>query len=153
MRVEQLVEIHPVEMIAGEDQVIACLVAHEVAHRLAHGVRRALKPVGPVGRLLGREDLDEPVGEVIEPVRLRDVAVERRGVELRQDEDAPEFRVQTVGNRDVDQPVLPADRHGRLRPHVRQREQARAAPATENQREHVGHETILGVSPAAVKLG
>ena len=61
--------VHPVEMIAGENQVVVGVVAHEVARRLAHGVGRALEPVRVVGRLLGRQDLDEALAEQIDAGR------------------------------------------------------------------------------------
>ena len=52
--------VHPVQVIAGQDQVVVRLVALEVPRRLAHGIGGALEPVGVLGRLLGGEDLDEP---------------------------------------------------------------------------------------------
>ena len=67
-----------------------------------------------------------PSREEVQPVGLRDVPVERRRVELRQHEDAPDVGVQAVADRDVDQPVLAADRHRRLRALLRQRKQPRA---------------------------
>ena len=143
VRVDQLAEVHPVEVVAGQDQVVLRLVRREVARRLAHRVGRALEPVGVVGRLLGGEHLDEAVGEEIEPVGLRDVAVERRRVELRQHEDLLQPGVQAVADRDVDQPVLAADRHRRLRPHVGERVEPRPASAAENQRQHVVHAPSL----------
>ena len=139
VRLDQLAEVHPVEVIAGEDQVVVGVEALEVARGLAHGVGGALEPVRAVGRLLGGEDFDEALREHVEPVGLRDVAVERRRVELRQHEDPLEVGVQAVADRDVDQPVLAAERHRRLRAHVGQREEARAAAAAENQGQDVVH--------------
>ena len=136
VRVDQLAVVHAVEMIAGEDQVVVGVVAREVARRLPHGVGRALKPVRVVGRLLGGEDLDEPLAEEIHPVGLRDVPVERRRVELRQHEDPADVGVQAVADRDVDEAVLAADRHRRLRAELRQRKQPRALSAAEDEREN-----------------
>ena len=62
VRVDHLRVVHAVEMVAGENQVVVGVVAHEVARRLPHGIGRALKPVRVVGRLLGGQDLDEPRG-------------------------------------------------------------------------------------------
>ena len=106
VRFDHLGVVHPVEMIAGQDQVVVGLVAREVPRGLADGVGRALKPAGVVGRLLGRQDLDEALAEQIHPVGLRDVPVQRRRVELRQDEDPPDVGVQAVADRDVDQTVF-----------------------------------------------
>ena len=136
VRVDQLAVVHPVQVVAGENQVVVGVVAHEMARGLAHGVGRALKPVRVVGRLLGRQDLDESLAEEIHPVGLRDVPVERRRIELRQHEDPPDVGVQAVADRDVDQPVLAADRHRRLRSMLRERKQPRALAAAENEREN-----------------
>ena len=54
--------------------------------------------------------------------------------------------VQAVADRDVDQPVLAADRHRRLRAHVREREEAASASAAQNQGKHVVHaEDVSGI--------
>ena len=115
------------------------VVAGEVPRRLSHRVGRALEPVRAVGRLLGGEHLDEAVREHVQAVGLRDVAVERRGVELRQHEDPLEAGVQAVADRDVDEPVLAAERHRRLRAHVGERKEPRAASAAQDQGQHVIH--------------
>ena len=139
VRVDQFREVHPVEMVAREDQVVVGSVAGEVARRLAHGVGRALEPVRVVGRLLGGQDVDEAAREQVHPVRLRDVPVERGRVELREDEHPPQPGVQAVADGDVDQPVLAADRHRGLRAHEREREEPVPAPAPEDDGEDVLH--------------
>ena len=60
VRVDHLAVVHPVQVIAGQDQVVVRLVVLEVAPRLAHRVGGALEPVGALGRLLGGENFDEP---------------------------------------------------------------------------------------------
>ena len=92
VRVDEIAEVHPVEMVAGKNQVVVGIVRSDVACRLPDRVGGALEPAGVVGRLLGGEDLDEAVAEQIHPVGLGDVPVERRGIELRQHEDAAECR-------------------------------------------------------------
>ena len=77
-----------------------------------------------VRRLLGRENLDEPRAEQVHPVGLRDVPVQRGGVELREDENPTNVRVQAVADRDVDQPVFAANRNRRLRSVLGERERA-----------------------------
>ena len=139
VRVEQLRVVHAVEVIAGEDQVVVGLVLREVAGGLAHGVGRALEPGSALRGLLGGQDLDEAVREAIHPVGAGDVAVERRRVELREHEDAPQVGVQAVADRHVDQAVLAADRHRRLRAMLREREEAAALAAAEDECEGVPH--------------
>ncbi len=46
VRVDQLAEVHAIEMIAGENQVVVGVVRQEVTHRLTDGVGGALEPVG-----------------------------------------------------------------------------------------------------------
>ena len=137
VRVDQLAVIHPVQVIAGENQVVVGVVAREVAHRLPHGIRRALIPIRIVRCLFGREDLDEALAEQVHAVRLRDMAVERGGVELREYKNATDVSMQTVADRNVNQPILPADRHGRLRSMVCERKEASALTAPEDERQHV----------------
>ena len=143
VRFDQLAEVHPIEMVAGEDQVVVGVVAGEVPRRLPHRVGGALKPVGAFRGLFGGEHFDEARRRRLEAIGLRDVPVERRRVELRQHEDPLQARVQAVADRDVDQPILAADRHRRLRAHVGQREEARAAPTSQDQGEHIVHREIL----------
>ena len=100
MRVDELVVVHPVEMIAGEDRSYLASCCDEVPGRLADGVGGALIPVRVVRRLLGGEDLDEAAGEAVQPVGVGDVPVERRRVELRQHEDAADVRVQAAADRE-----------------------------------------------------
>ena len=93
VRLDELGVVHPVQVVAGQDQVVLGVERLEVTARLAHGVGGALEPAVVVGRLLGRDDVDEPLREPVEPVGLADVAVERGRVELRQDVDAPDLGV------------------------------------------------------------
>src|SRR5207253_9783694 len=111
VRVDELIVVHPVEMIAREDEVMLRLVLREVPRRLTNGVRGSLKPVRVVRCLLSGEDLDKALREAVEPIRQRNVTIERRGIELRQDVDAPDVRVQAITDRNVDETVLAADRH------------------------------------------
>ena len=147
VRPHHLVELHPIEVVAGEDQVVVGVQADEVRHRAPHGVGRALEPVGVLGRLLGGDDVDERLREVVEAVGLVDVPIERRGVELRQHEDAPDAGVQAVADRDVDEPVLAADRHGRLRAAVGEGVEALTLPAAQDDRQYVRHACLPSGAP------
>jgi hypothetical protein len=136
VRVDNLRVVHAVEVIAREDHVVVGFVARNVARRLTDGVSRALEPVGVVRRLFGRQDFDEALAEQIHPVGLPDMPVERRGVELRQDEDAPDIGVQAIADRDVDEAVLAGDRDRRLRTKLGEREEPRALTAAEHERQN-----------------
>ena len=60
VRVDHLAVVHAIQVIAGEDQVVVGLVVLEVAARPAARRRQCPGTSGALGRLLGREDLDEP---------------------------------------------------------------------------------------------
>ena len=130
-------KVHPVELVPAEDEQVVPLVVHEVNHVLADGVGGALIPRGVGVGLLGGEDFDEAAGEVVELVGLRDVPVQRGGVELGEQVDAPQAGVDAVGDGDIDQAILAGQRHRRLGALLGQREQARALPAAHDHREHV----------------
>jgi hypothetical protein len=139
VRLHHLPVVHVVELVAREDQHVARARAPHVPQALADGVGRALEPVAALFGLLGCEHADEARREDVELVRRADVLVQALRVELRQHEDVPEVRVQAVRDRDVDQPILSADGNGRLRTLQSERKEARAAPATEDDREDVFH--------------
>src|SRR6266849_9633997 len=122
-----------------------------MARGLTDRVGRPLEPVRVVGRLLGGEDLDEPLTEEIHPVGLRDVPVERRRVELREDEDAPDIRVQAVAHWNINQPVLASDRNGWFRAMLGERKEAGASAAAENQRERLVVHGHTGPGPCRFK--
>ena len=119
MRREHVAEVHAVELIAREDQHVLDAGLREVAQVLAHGVGRALVPVALVvvfvHRLLGGEDFDEAAAEVVEAVGAADVAVQAHRLKLREHVDPVHAAVDAVRQRNVDQPILAGQRHGRLR--------------------------------------
>ena len=88
MRLDQLPEVHAVELVAGEDQHLVRTLALDVGDVLADGVGGALVPVGALVGLLGGEHLDEPAAEHVELVGVGDVPVQADRQELRQDVDA-----------------------------------------------------------------
>jgi hypothetical protein len=136
VRLDDLPEIHPVELVAGKDQDELVREGAEVEEVPADGVGRALVPLDVLLRLLGREDVDEPAAEGVEDVGRLDVAVERGGVELRQDEDPVDLRIQAIADRDIHQAVLAGERHRRLATFLGERGQARAAAAAHDHRQY-----------------
>jgi hypothetical protein len=134
--VDELGVVHAIELVAGEHQVVVGFVPGNMPRRLPDRVGRALVPVRVVGRLFGGENLDEALVEDVHPVRLSDMPVERRRVELREHEDPPHVGVQAVADRDVDQPVLAANRHGGFRALLCERKQPLALASAENDCQH-----------------
>ena len=87
--------------------------------------------------LRGGEEFDEAAGEVVELVGLRDVPVQRGGIELGQQVNAPQTGVDAVGDGNIHEPILAGQRHRRLGALFGQREQARALPAAHDHGKHI----------------
>ncbi len=143
MVLDELAVVHPVEVVAGQDEDDVPLF-HDVVQVLPDGIGRALVPVAVVQGLLGREQVDEVGVEGVEAVGDQDVAVQRVGGELGQDEDAPVAGVDAVGDGHVDQPEAAGDRDGGLAPHLGQRVKAAALASGHDDRDDSrSHGTLL----------
>jgi len=108
---EDLMEINPVQLIAGQNQLVIVFARSESMEMLADGVGRSLKPVGIRHRLLGCEHFNEAFRKWVEPVRVSDVMIQGRRVELRQHKNFLQTGVEAVADRDINQPVLSSERH------------------------------------------
>jgi hypothetical protein len=108
----------------------------DVAHVLPDGVGISLVPRAADRRLLGRKDVHETGREAVELEALLDVTVKRHGVELREDVDVANAGVDAVTYGKVDKAVLAGDRHGRLRPLPRQREETAAPSSAQDHSQH-----------------
>ena len=136
MLLDDRLEIHPVELVTREDQDEVVRGAAEMDEVAADGIGGALVPVGAGLGLLGREDVHEPAAEGVEVEGALDMPVQRRRVELRQDEDPVDAGVDAVADRDVDEPVLAGERDGRLAALQGERREAGAATAAHDHREN-----------------
>jgi len=126
----------------------------EVAAGLAHCVRRALEPMAAVRCLLGCEDLDEPLAELVEAIGQSDVTVQRCRVELRQDQDSTKLGMQAAADRNIDEPVLAANRDGRFRAGMCQRKQSSTAASAEDDRQDVAHAGKLSkIADCGLRIG
>ena len=119
---DHLARVHAVDVIGAEhaDEIRALVV--DQVEVLVDRVGRALEPERAAPHL--RRDrghvLVEQRGEA---PRLADVAVEAVALVLRQHDDLQVPGVGEVRQGEVDQPVAPAEGHGRLRPVVGERQQ------------------------------
>ena len=170
MALQQEPEVHPVELVPRENENQLVGVIGEVDQVLAHGVGGALVPPLALGALLRRQDLDEAVGEAVEPVALLDMAMQGAAVELGEEADAPQVGVEAVADRDVHDPVLPAQRDRGLGPVLGERKEPGAGTAAEDDGQDVlrserrapgghtlpltdGRSTVDAVSPSRLDLG
>ncbi len=148
-RDERLV-IHLVDVVAGQDDHEVARVVLDDVHVAQDGVGGAAIPVGDAtARDVRLEELDAAAVAVEVPRPAQpDVVVERARVVLGQDDDVVDVGVDAVGQREVDDPVLAAERHGRLGPLLRQDREALTLAARQDDR----HGSLHGPDPPPALL-
>ena len=104
---------------------------------LPHRVGRSLKPAGALHRLFGGKHFDVSAIEWIESIAVGDVPVQRRGIELRQNEDPLQSGVDAVADRNIDQAILSSEWNRRFGAVLRQREQAFPSATCKNDGDNV----------------
>ena len=139
MGADHLAEIHPVQLVPGENEDIVDSRGLDALDVLADRVGRPLVPVAAIDGLLGGQHLDKSTPKQIELVRLVDVAVETDRVELREHINAVQPTVEAVRDRDVDQTVFARQRNSRFRTQLGEGKQAGSFAATQNQSDDVVH--------------
>src|SRR5437764_439627 len=106
---QERAKIHPIKLVAAQNQIKLERSLEEVTHVLPHGVGSALVPLRTFGRLLGRQNIDEAAGKIVELVTRLNMPVQRHGVELREQIDRAKAGVQAIADRDIDQPIFSAE--------------------------------------------
>jgi hypothetical protein len=134
---EHLGVVHLVDVVARQHHDVARGLAHDGIEVLEDGVGRAEVPV-LTHALLGRQHLDELAQLFRHHVPSHaDMAVERERLVLSGDEDAPEPRVDAVAQREVDDPVGPAEIDRRFGSFRGERVQPFAGTSCEQDHENV----------------
>ena len=144
-------EIHAIQLIAAQDQQVIEIVIQKVDQVLANGIGGALIPRGVGKGLFGGKNLDEAAGEMVELVGLRNVAMQRGGIELSQQIDPLQAGIDAVGNGNIDKPIFAGQRNGWFGAIFGERKKSRARAAAHND----GKDTIKGdgfVTPWNVPL-
>ena len=108
--------IHPVQVIAGQNQILIDIPLREEPNILAHGVGRSFEPTRAFGSLLSREYFDKSLGETSSQsgIGAGNMPVERGGIKLCQNVNSLDIGVDTITDRNIDQAILGAQRHRRL---------------------------------------
>ena len=141
VRPQHLVKIHPVQLVAGEDEHVINIRLADALQLLPNGVRGPLIPAGARHRLLSGQNLDKAATERIEFVGLPNVPMKTDRVELSQKVNPVDAAVQAVGNRNVDQPVIPGERHGRFRAMFGERIKPGSLATAKDETHNVFHES------------
>ena len=129
--------VHLVDVVTGQHDHVARLLAHDRIEVLIDGVGGALIPL-LADALLRRQDLDE-LAELFgdDAPSLADVAVERQRLVLRGDEDAPEARVDAIAEDEIDDAVRATEVDRRFGAIAGQRGEAFADPSREHDDQHL----------------
>ena len=145
--IDHLHRVHPVHVVRAEDDHDVRLLVVDQVHRLEDGVRRAGVPVR-AEPLLRRHRCDVVAEQGTHPPRGGDVTVQAMALVLGQDADLADAAVGHVGQREIDQPVEPAERHRRLGPVRGQRAQpgARSAGEHDSQDRRIRHDPSCAIS-------
>ena len=102
-------------MVARQDEHVLGVVAFNEVDVLVNGVGSALVPVGTSGRLIRRQHMYAAVQAVQVPwLSVADVLVEQQRLVLRQDTDCVDAGIDAVGEREINDAVLAAERNGGL---------------------------------------
>ena len=156
MRAEHFVIVHFVHMVAREDEHAVGVIHLDEVHVLIDGVGRAGKPRPALPRALIRgQDVHAAVDAVEVPcLAAADVAVEQQGLVLREYADGVDAGVGAVGQREVDDAVLAAERETGLGDLRREGIQPRALPAREQHGDTVFFQGMRSsFSPVANRSG
>ena len=133
--------VHLVDVVAGQDEDRVGGIVLDLIEVLEHGIGGPPVPLGaaPAGdvRLAQANAALVPV-EVPRPAEP-DVVVERARVVLRQDDHVRDVRVHAVGQGEVDDPVLAAERDGGLGALLRQDREPLALASRQDHRHRLLH--------------
>jgi len=140
MRPHHVFEVHPVKLVAREDQHVIDPALFDIADIFADRVGGSLVPIGTlVNRLLGGQQFDEATIKVVESVSLAEVAVQRNRQKLRQNVNAIHAAVDTVADRNVDQSVFAGQRDRRFCTDFCEWKESSPSAATKNEGDGVAH--------------
>ena len=119
--------VHPVDMVAGEDQHVVRIIARNKGKVLIDGVGGSLVPLRFLGAGVGREHLHAAVGAVQAPgLSVADIFIQFQRLILGEDSDGVNSGVDAVRQREVDDAILAPEGDGRLGGILRQHQKTAA---------------------------
>ena len=148
MHLDERPVVHLVDVVAGQDEDELRVAIGDEVEVLEDGIGGAAVPVArPAAADEGLEQRDAAAAAVEVPRPAdADVVDQRARRVLGQDADVGQAGVHRVAEGEVDDPVLAAERHARLRPHLRQDAEPLTLAAGQDERQRrAGHAPILGV--------
>jgi len=137
VKIEHVVQVHPVDVVAAEDgHRVRVGLLHQV-HVLVDGVGCSLVPgLARRPHLRGHRNNELRLQQGAELPAFAQVLQQRLAAELRQHVDRVDARVDEVAEHEVDDTVLASERNGRLGPLLGQRVEPRSFPAGQYDAQH-----------------
>src|SRR5262249_1214510 len=104
---------------------------------LPHRVGGPLVPGRVAEGLLGGKNFDEAARKMIEFIRLRNVPMQRSRIELCEQIDAAQVRVDAVGDRNINEAIFPRQRDRWFGPLLCERKESGPLPSSHNDRKDI----------------
>src|SRR4029077_11487311 len=111
MVIQHIHKIHLVQLASGKYQDIFSFKWSKTSKTLAYGIRSTLVPGWISRRLFGRKNIHECRAERTEMIGILNMPVQGCRIELRKYKHSVDAGIQTVGNRNIPQPVFACNRN------------------------------------------
>src|SRR6516165_4460685 len=122
--------VHVVKLVTTEDQIILVGSLQKITKVLPYSVGCSLIPARGFRRLLCRQNFDKVFGKIVEFVTSINMAMQRSAVELCQDIDPAQPRIQAVADWYINQAIFARERYRGLCTILCKREQAGSRTTT-----------------------
>ena len=139
MRLEHRRKIHPIELIAGEDQHVLDIPVLDTTDIAANRIRRSLIPLGVLHRLLRGKNFYKSIAKTVKHIGVSNMSVQTHRHKLRQDINPPQAAIDAVGNWDIDQTIFPGQRNRRFGAIAGQWIKPGTTASTKDKRRHIVH--------------
>jgi hypothetical protein len=93
---QKIPQVHPVQLIPGEDQIILGFLGSEMDKIFPNGIGGTFKPRGMLKCLFRREDFNKTVGKNVKGIGLGQMKVEGSGIELGKHINLPQIGINAV---------------------------------------------------------
>jgi hypothetical protein len=146
---DDLLKRDPTHLISRQDEDMARGPGLNMSPDAPDRIGRTPIPLLALRRLRSRDDLDEfgRFREAPQSVRLHHVPIERDGIKLRENVDAAQPGMQTLAEREINEPILAEEGESRFGAFGGQGEEASAMPESQDNGEDLMLMPVCAHSP------
>src|SRR5262252_6283110 len=130
MLLKQETIVHVVKLVTTQDQIVLVGSLQKITKVLPYSVGCSLIPARGFRCLLRGKNLDKVFGKIVEFVTRINMAMQRSAIELCQDIDPAQPRIQAVADRYINQAIFARERYRGFCTIFCQREQSRSCTTT-----------------------